>query len=824
MKFLYFGDRHYSASKVPPNRIDDFLETTKNKDLEIIEIAKNENVAAFLQPGDFINEKDVRGENEFISEIVNRWHLLDKNRIPIIGVAGNHDLIGNSLDTLPDTTIGLLNNLGLLNLVDKEHPIFFITEDGLKVAITGTHYHLEQDEKEFIDDYIVKEKLGDIHIHITHGMLSDKDMGKLIKHTLIDDIMETKADITLCGHNHIGFGIKYIDDKYFINIGSVTRYTGDLKEMTRKPEVALIDISKKGIYVKEIPLKSAPEGSLVIDRSVIDEEKKKKAAIAKFRTEAESMKTKAKPDMSDFVESIAKNEAIPDEIKDDILERLVLKEKENAKIKTVSNKNYITKIVLENFQSHKYNEFNLDKGLNVFVGETRQGKSAILRAFYWVYENKPSGKSFIKRGELYAKVSIYLSDGTIVSRFVEDKKGGKNGYEITYPDGTTETGNTKLIDKVQKILGFNNFYIDQKLSLPVNFYKQGESWYLIGNNHSSTDKARIIGALAGTNNADAIIRDLDTENTRQLVSYKASKQRSEEITKEIESLEYLDSLKDSLEKIESLIEKYNLLQIKKESLELNKEKFKRLTQNIKEKDKILTELSNLKDIRSKTDLLKKKEILSNELLSKKTSFEKIEKSIKTQNYILNNLRNIDDLNTKKDKLKELNEKDKKLIDLSKKLKEDKEKISEKERIIERTKDIELLSDACKMLRDAESELKELKTQKLQIESITKKKIDLQARISRKELEISKLKDVERVKSNISKLKDLNNFLTDIEKSKKTYLDTIAKENNEGKKLLIAEDKLAKAKINYSKVLEEAMICPICKEPLSKDKIHRIVYK
>ena len=26
MKFLYFGDRHYSASKVPPNRIDDFLE------------------------------------------------------------------------------------------------------------------------------------------------------------------------------------------------------------------------------------------------------------------------------------------------------------------------------------------------------------------------------------------------------------------------------------------------------------------------------------------------------------------------------------------------------------------------------------------------------------------------------------------------------------------------------------------------------------------------------------------------------------------------------------------------------------------------------
>ena len=113
MKFLYFGDRHYSASKLPPNRVDDFLETTKNKDLEIIELAKKENVAAYLQPGDFFNEKDVNGENDFLAEIIDRWNmpsassLLSKyfssknkediidnvtSNIPMIGIAGNHDL------------------------------------------------------------------------------------------------------------------------------------------------------------------------------------------------------------------------------------------------------------------------------------------------------------------------------------------------------------------------------------------------------------------------------------------------------------------------------------------------------------------------------------------------------------------------------------------------------------------------------------------------------------------------------------------------------------------------------------------------------------
>ena len=125
--------------------------------------------------------------------------------IPMIGIAGNHDLIGNSLDTLPSTTLGLLSSLGLMRIVSKDNPVFFETEDGLKVAITGTSYHLHQDEKEYIDDYIVKEKLGDIHIHLVHGMLSEKDLGSLIKHTLIDNILNDIKEQTGDDYEFIGW-------------------------------------------------------------------------------------------------------------------------------------------------------------------------------------------------------------------------------------------------------------------------------------------------------------------------------------------------------------------------------------------------------------------------------------------------------------------------------------------------------------------------------------------------------------------------------------------------------------------------------------------
>lgn len=844
MKFLYFGDRHYSALKTPPNRIDDFLETTKNKDLEIINIAKKENVTAFLQPGDFFNEKDVKGENDFLSEIINRWNMPSaskllnsylktndekdiissvNNNIPIIGIAGNHDLIGNSLDTLNDTTLGLLSSLGLMRLVSKENPIFFETEDGLKVAITGTSYHLHQDEKEYLDDYIVTEKLGDIHIHIVHGMLSDKDMGTLIKHTLIDNIVDTKADITLCGHNHIGFGIKNINGKYFINIGSVTRFTGDLKEITRVPSVVLIDISKKGILVEEISLKSAPVGTDVIDRSVLDEERKKKASISKFRKEAESMKTKTKPDMSDFVESIADNESIPDDIKNDILDRLVIKEKENAKIKAIKTNAFITKIILENFQSHKYNEFDLSNGFNVFVGESRQGKSAVLRAFYWVYTNKPSGKSFIKRGADYCKVSLILSDNTIVSRFIEDKKNGKNGYEIIYPDGSSESGNTKLLEKVQRILGYNDFYIDKKLSLPVNFYKQGESWYLIGDAQTNTDKARIIGALSGTNFADAIVRDLDTENTKALVSFKVAKQKAEELNKEVESFEYLETLKDSLDKMKIKLDRFKNLETLKSNLRNLSVKMQNLNKNLTEKEEILKELSDLDLCKDKLIGLKKLEYQEDLLERGNTNYLKVKESLNKQMDILIKLLNVSDLKKQILILIDLNSNFKKLVEYKEKIEKLKRSIIEKEQIITQTENIEFIDDACKMMRNAENELIELTSLLQNINRIINRKTDLSSKISNKNIEISNFDKVIANKKVLEGLRLKNEKLIKLINVSDKSFEIMEKIYKEESKLVQTEDKLQKAKQNYSKVLEEVHICPICKEPLSKEKIDEIVY-
>lgn len=883
MKFLYFGDRH-ATYKNPSNRLDDFQLTCENKDKEIMEIARREKVSAILQPGDFFEEKDIKGDNKFIGEIIERYGLFNlkklleeyqktgkidlallENYIPMVCVAGNHDLIGESEETLPNTTLGLLSSLGQLNLVTKDNPMYFYTEDGLKVAITGTNYHIGMDEPFYRDDYIVEDKLGDIHIHIVHGMLSDKDMGKLIKHTLIDNIKETKADITLCGHNHIGFGILKVDEKYFVNIGSITRYTGDIKEIKRIPSVALIDISKDGIKIDNIPLKSAPDGASVIDRSEIEALAKKKAAIKSFKDDLKTMKSSGKKlELSDFVDAVVKHKAIDDETRDDIIKRINDAEDIKAKVKSSLSGGYVSKIILENFQSHEYTEIDLSKGFNVFVGESRQGKSAIERAFYWVYENEPKGNGFIKRGADFARVTIELSTGLIVSRMVEAKKNGKNIYEIITPEGEIQSGNTKLLPEVQRLLGFNNFYIDSKLSFPINFYKQGSSWYLIGDKLTRTDKARVIGALVGTNTADAIIRTLDSENNKVLNTNKYALDSISNIEKELDSLKDLEDLKKIVENNETLIKKYNELKAKKEKIEkvlnnlkdynekllmtqeilknlenipnisLNIEKYKNIykdydslikifdnynisSKNLEETKNILKNLENVSNDLNRIDSLKKS-ANNHHLLNKYlTNYKAYIHNSKINKNILLSLKDIELLGIKLSKLNRLNEK---LLNISKEYEKYLKLVSNNDKnksILEDLKDLDTISINLNKILELNSLL----------ENITKLKnnLDLSLKEQKEVTEVlNKLVDTFKVKNLLENFNELNVVNDKLTTSYITYIETFNKLEKAKEDKKKAEEIESKERENYANLLKEMQICPLCKTPLEDEQINHIIEK
>lgn len=893
MKWLYFGDKHYRPT-APENRVDNFRETMKRKTEEIISIGQEHKVSAFFQPGDFFDKADP--PIEFVSETANLWgggrahevftkynagemsetDVIEalKSYIPMVGVVGNHELFGNNISTLKKTAIGQLNKWGLMKFATKENPYYFTTEDGLKVAVTGTHYHLDIDSPEHIDDYVVEEKLGDYHIHIVHGYLTDKSKGDMFRHTLIDQIKHTKADLTISGHDHIGFPITEVDGKYFVNPGAVSRLSNDLKEINRQVKVLLIEITKKdGLKLKEIPLKSAVDGNLVLNRTKIVEKKKKASRLEEFKKAVREAGVKKATDITEIVRDIADSRSLPAEVKNQVVERISEKmsvmKKDNL---TVSDDAYVTKIILENFQSHEYTELDFSKGFNIFVGESKQGKTAVLRAFDWVYENKPSGKRIIRIGADYARVTVHLSNGYVISRFTEAKRSGKNGYEITDPEtGEVEYHNTKILPEVQKILGFNPLYIDKDLQFNLNFLKQGTGWFLIGDQFSAPQKAKIIGGIYGTQYADAVIRDIDSENKRGNEKIKQANEVLAQTEIRLKEYDYLPELEASIQFVEKTLKEVQLLKEKKEKLSGLLQKRQKLESEIVENEKSLEAVKELDKAYLLMADLKAEEMKRNQLeallVKRASATDKLEllheslDAVKDLDDVKVMLRTLNDLISKKDTLEKVVRKHvvvsgqleeelliiKETEDIPRALRVvenlkkgfDKrttietllvkhvklvEGLSEEESLIKQTSDIEKAKERLRIIQEEMVRKRDLELKLKRVNEVDQKRVQTKNALNELESSLEATSEMEAVKElfeqTIRQLERKGTLETALSKRAKA---NVAKEQEE-RVVQELDEKILKDVALYQSVLEKAGKCPVCFGTIDKATINRIVHE
>ncbi|MBP1308707.1 exonuclease SbcC [Paenibacillus sp. 1182] len=832
MRLLYFGDKHERVT-APENRMDeDYGLTQRRKTMEIIEIGKKLGVSGFLQPGDFLDGPSP--PFEYVADVMSLWtgddvnkelEKLENKMPPLIGIVGNHELYGNNLKTLPKTMIGFLNRLGLMRFATKEKPYFFTTEDGATVAVTGTHYHLDIDSPEYIDDYIVEEKLGDFHIHMVHGYLTDKSKGDMFRHTLIDHIKHTKADVTISGHDHIGFPLTNIDGKWFVNPGAIPRMSNDLKEMKRKPKVLLMDITKAhGIRFKEYFLKSAQQGDLVLNRDKIVERVQREGRIAQLKKTVRDVGLTKSTDIIEIIRDLADTDEVPREIRDDVIDRVSKKKSEiSENFEETLKDAVVVRAIFENFQSHEYTDLEFSRGLNVLVGESRQGKTAILRGFQWMYENKPSGRRVIKRGAGYAKITFFLSNGFIVSRIMEKKKNGRNGYEITDPStGEVVYYNTKILPEVQKILGYNPFVIDKDLQFNLNSMKQGTGWFLIGDHFSAPLKAKIIGAIYGTHYADAVTRELEAEDRKVNDELKRTQADVQKLDEKIKQYEHLNDLENIISQVEVLLQQIDQWTDRKDRIVATLEKRRGMEVVVHENDEIIAKLSSIEEIalmfeRVKIQHVKHKQLSSS--IEKRTSLQNRYNLLEESLYALRDTHQAERLfatilNTHKQSLgiKQLVTKRQQTIAL----------IQDEDKIIHATTHIE---EAYKLLEEMKTGFN--RRDVLQEKSERAKRLVL----SRNEVarKLSYIQETLDQTAEIETARQLiDNFTEKVTRSSNIKKEMVIRRKIQDQ--LSAEDRVIEKQSketavlvgNYQTLLEEAGSCPVCHGTIDKVTVSRIV--
>lgn len=120
----------------------------------------------------------------------------------------------------------------------------------------------------------------------------------------------------------------------------------------------------------------------------------------------------------------------------------------------------IRNIQITNFQSHKDSRLELHPGVNVVVGSSDSGKTAIIRALRWLVSNKPSGDSF--RSNWGGDTSVMVEvDGHQITRI---KKAATNAY---LADGLQFMAfGADVPESISAVLNINDVNVQQQLDGP----------------------------------------------------------------------------------------------------------------------------------------------------------------------------------------------------------------------------------------------------------------------------------------------------------------------------------------------------------------------
>jgi exonuclease SbcC len=121
----------------------------------------------------------------------------------------------------------------------------------------------------------------------------------------------------------------------------------------------------------------------------------------------------------------------------------------------------IKQLTIRNFQSHKDTTLDLDPGVNLIVGQSDSGKTAIFRALKWLVTNRPSGESFRSSWGGDTEVMLALDDGKVFR--LKGKKASH--YILNGAEPFTALG-TEVPESIAQALNINELSWQAQMDPP----------------------------------------------------------------------------------------------------------------------------------------------------------------------------------------------------------------------------------------------------------------------------------------------------------------------------------------------------------------------
>lgn len=216
----------------------------------------------------------------------------------------------------------------------------------------------------------------------------------------------------------------------------------------------------------------------------------------------------------------------------------------------------INSIKIQNFQSHKDTQLEFHPGVNIIVGSTDSGKSAIIRALRFVVWNKPQGEGF--RSHWGGDTEVVVETEEVwVTRM---KSKTKSSYAIHYP---VDTGKEPTIykafgadvpDEIEAVFNMSE----------INLQSQLDSPFLLSD--TAGEVAKHFNRIAHIEKIDQATKKVKSkiQNLTNTIVHK--KQEIERQELDLSEYEYLDKMEIEVEGVEEMESKNKALRNRRRGL------------------------------------------------------------------------------------------------------------------------------------------------------------------------------------------------------------------------------------------------------------------
>jgi DNA repair protein SbcC/Rad50 len=203
----------------------------------------------------------------------------------------------------------------------------------------------------------------------------------------------------------------------------------------------------------------------------------------------------------------------------------------------------IKKLGIKNFQSHTNSQLEFHPGVNVIIGESQAGKTAIIRALSWLVKNRPTGIRYKNRSSRSnVEVEATFAPGTEV-KLVK----GKAISEYTLNGQAFSKFGAEVPVEVSEAINIGELNIQSQLDSP----------FLITD--SSYQVSHAINKITKMEESDEWVQTLNTKLMQNGQSKRLLQLELEELANKLHRYEGLERAENLLERAAVLSEKHREL-------------------------------------------------------------------------------------------------------------------------------------------------------------------------------------------------------------------------------------------------------------------------